>query len=129
MIAEAVIKLLYGNAPLNAIVGKRIRPNVIKPDDVLPAVYVSDYRMEELDCDSSSGVYTGVLEIGVASTDYNECVKVTKVIRDVLRNFSGFVGNIGLTILTGEGTPDDYDEESTTHIKVVEYGAYAQIQA
>ena len=137
MIGEAVIQLLFQDTVLSGLVAKRIRPNVVKTDDLKTggaAISVLDYRMEKMGCDDSSNVYNGVLEIAVYSTDYKLAVKVIKNIRRVMDDYSGFItlvsgeGVVGLTISRGEGTPDDYDESGTTHIKVIEYEAYAQIQ-
>lgn len=137
MIGEAVIQLLFADTALSALVAKRIRPNVVKTDDLKTggaAISVLDYRMEKMDCDSSSGVYNGVIEISVYSTDYKLAVNVIKAVRRIMDDYSGFItlvsgeGIVGITISRGEGTPDDYDESGTTHIKGIEYEAYAQIK-
>ena len=77
-------------------------------------------------CDSSSGVYNGVVEIGVVSKDYNEAAIILSEVRKLLDDFAGIIGTTGLSILNGEQTADDYDELSSAHIKVIEYTAYAQ---
>lgn len=128
MIAKAVIQLLLAHAELISIVGKRIRPNVIKTTETFPAMYVSSYRMEKLDCDDSSGIYSGVIEIGIFSDKYDQCSQIMSLVRNVLDEYSGLVDNVGITIHRGEEAPDDFDEAVTYHIKVIEYQAYAQIK-
>jgi hypothetical protein len=127
MITSSIIKILLDNPQISAIVGKRIRPNVIKPDEVFPAMYVSSYRMQKMNCDRSE-VHTGVLEIGVHALEYTKCAELIRLTRNVLDDFSGMVGNVGISILQGEQTPDDYDETGTRNIQVIEYEAYAQIK-
>lgn len=128
MITKSVIKLLTGNAQLAAIVGKRIRPNVIKPNEVFPAMYVSSYRMQKMACDNGNGVMTGVIEIGIHALEYSKCAEVLALVRAILDDYTGVVGNVGISILQGEQTADDYDETGTHNIQVIEYEAYAQIK-
>jgi hypothetical protein len=128
MITSSIIKLLLGNTQLSAIVGTRIRPNVIKADETFPAMYVSSYRMQKMGCDNGNGVMTGIIEIGVHALEYGKCAEVMRLVRTTLDDFSGFVGNVGISILQGEQTADDYDETGTHNIQVIEYEAYAQIR-
>jgi hypothetical protein len=128
MITSSIIKLLLDNQQLAAIVGNRIRPNIIKPNEVFPAMYVSAYRMQKMGCDNASGVQTGILEIGVHALEYRKCAEVIRLVRETLDDFSGFVGNVGISILQGEQTADDYDETGTRNIQVIEYEAYAEIK-
>lgn len=130
MIGAVIIAKLLTSLPLRNLVGVRIRPNVIKVKDQTPAIYVLDYQMEKLNCDADSGVWNGIVEIGIHSKDYNLATKAMREIRSILDNFSGVEDNfgvpVGITILNGQETADDYDEISEAHIKVIEYEAYAQ---
>lgn len=128
MIAEAIISLLYNDAAVNAVVGKRIRPNIIKPGDALPAIYVMDYRMEKMNCDRTT-TYTGVIEIGVHGKEYVQANEGIKAIRKILDDFSGVVGLVGISIMSGELAPDGYDEWTESHVKIIEYQAYAKIKS
>lgn len=128
MITKSVIQLLLANTALASIVGTRIRPNVIKPDDTFPAMWVSSYEMQNMPCDNSNGVYSGTIEIGVQALEYGKCVQVMDLVRSSLNDFSGTVGNVGISFMTGQETADDYDETGTRSIKVIEYQAYAQIK-
>lgn len=128
MITKSVIQLLLANTSLTAIVGQRIRPNVIKPDETFPAMWVSSYQMQNMPCDNSNGVYSGTIEIGIEALEYGKCVDVMNLVRATLNNYSGKVGNVGISFMTGMETADDYDETGTRSIKVIEIEAYAQVQ-
>ncbi|MCE7071991.1 hypothetical protein LZG74_16870 [Dyadobacter sp. CY327] len=129
MITESIIQLLVQNQQLALRVGDRIEPNVIKPDSFFPAVYVSSYRMQKMPCDNGNGVMTGTIEIGVYSTSYAEAAEIMYLIRTTLDDFSGFINGVGISILNGEQTADDYDEEGARNIQVIEYEAFAQISS
>lgn len=128
MIEKAIIQLLKQSAGLTALVGNRIYPNIIK-DTVYPAIYVAANRMEKLSCDAPSGVLNGVVEIGVWSPEYQKCYECIQAIRAQLDEYSGLVGNVGITFLRGEEAPDGYDEDVKQHLKSIDYQAFAQIKS
>jgi hypothetical protein len=129
MITESIIQLLVENPQLASKVGDRIEPNVIKPNSEFPAVYVSSYRMQKIPCDNGNGVRQGIIEIGVYSESYADAAEIMEIIRNTLDDFSGFIDGVGISILNGEQTADDYDESGTRNIQVIEYEAYAQISS
>ncbi|MCF2443652.1 hypothetical protein L0657_06765 [Dyadobacter sp. CY345] len=79
-------------------------------------------------CDNNNGVYSGTIEIGVYAVEYGKCVQIMDLVRSILNNFSGMVGNVGISFQRGQETADDYDETGTMSIKVIEFEAYAQIK-
>jgi|GEM_PF-7016251 len=128
MITTAIIALLRESTELNAIVGARIRPNVIKANEVFPAMYVSSSRMARMGCDDSTGIKTGVVEIGIHAEKYEQCVSAMTAIRAKLDDFSGVKDGVGITILNGEELPDEFSENAERSIKIIEFEAYAQIK-
>lgn len=126
MITGAFIQKLLSSTAVTALVGDRIKPNVIKPDTPLPAVYVFSDRMEKLSCYTHGGTRTGAVEIGVYSKSYEQSYAVMQAIRATLDEFSGVLNNVGISIMSGKEVSDQYDEESETHIKVIEYEAIAE---
>jgi hypothetical protein len=126
MITEAFIDKLLSETTVNAVLDGRIYPNIIKSDSTLPAVYVFSDRMSKQGCYDSEGSKTGMVEIGVFAKTYTEAYDVMKAIRESLDDFTGIVNNVGIAIMRGEETTDQYDEEKKTHIKVIEYEAIAQ---
>lgn len=128
MIELAVIKLLLQNADLKVIVGERIYPNIVKKP-VYPVVYVAANQMERMGCDNDFGVKSGIIEIGVLGSDYVKCLNAIVAIRQQLDDFSGRIGNVGISILKGQETPDGYDEDTEVHLKTIEYQAYARISS
>lgn len=126
MITEAFIDKLSLEPSVTSLVGRRIYPNIIKTEAELPAVYVFSDRMSKQGCYDAEGSKTGMVEIGVFAKDYTNACDVMKAIREVLDDFAGIVNNVGIAIMRGEETTDQYDEEKTTHIKVIEYEAIAQ---
>ncbi|MCF0060121.1 hypothetical protein MUK70_12795 [Dyadobacter chenwenxiniae] len=128
MIEKAIIQLLLQSLPLKAIVDTRIYPNIIKRA-VYPAVFVAANRMNKVDCDADMGLKTGVVEIGVMGADYLKCLNAIIAIREKLDEYSGMVGNVGITFLNGEEAPDGYDENTEVHLKSIEFQAYARIKS
>lgn len=126
MITEAFIDKLSSEPAVTALVGQRIYPNIIKSGAPLPAVYVFSDRMSKQGCYDSEGSKTGMVEIGVFAKNYLDAYDAMKVIREALDDFTGIVNNVGIAIMRGEETTDQYDEEKNTHIKVIEYEAIAQ---
>lgn len=127
MIEKAIIQLLLQSLTLKGIVEDRIYPNIIKKP-VYPAVFVAANRMNKADCDRDMGLKIGVVEVGVMGGDYLKCLNAIIAIREKLDEFSGMVGNVGITFLSGEEVPDGYDEETEVHLKSIEFQAYARIK-
>ncbi|MET7253464.1 hypothetical protein [Dyadobacter fermentans] len=129
MIEEAIINLLLTIPELAAIVGDRIFPNIIKADEEYPAVYVAANRMEPMQCDNPMGMHNGVVEVGIFADDYVHCLDAMAAIRNVLNDYAGKIGNIGIKFQRGQHGPDGWDDELKTHIKVVEYEAFARVSS
>lgn len=127
MITKAVISLLLTNTALQAIVGTRIYPNIIKNGSAYPALYVSTDSMEELPCDDPDGNYSGKIEIVVFAESYERAHTAIKTIRQQLDNFSGSSAGVSISILSGAEVPDDWENEKEHHIKSIEYDAFAKI--
>lgn len=126
MITEALITKLLSADSVTDLVDDRIYPNIVKANSDLPAVYVFSDRMSKQGCYDSQGSKTGMVEIGVLAETYEDAYDIMKAIRDELDEFSGIVNSIGIAILRGDETTDQYDEDKKTHIKVIEYEAIAQ---
>jgi hypothetical protein len=126
MITEALITKLITTDSVTDLVEDRIYPNIVKTDSDLPAVYVFSDRMSKQGCYDSQGSKTGMVEIGVLAETYEDAYDIMKAIRDELDDFSGIIDTIGIAILRGDETTDQYDVEKKTHIKVIEYEAIAQ---
>ena len=125
MIEEAIINLLLTIPGVTSIVGDRIHPNILKADTVKPAIYVAANRMSKLGCDNPMGIKTGVVEIGILADDYVNCLDAITALREILDDYAGKVGNIGLTFNSGEEVADGFDDDLDTHVKVIEYEGYA----
>jgi hypothetical protein len=135
MIAEAIIQLLTSLAPLVAIVGDKISPNVVLVGEITPAVYVLDSEMDDLNCDNPNGQYYGTVEIGVHSQDYAQCDKGIKEIRKFLKGFNDEVtlysdgSVIGLKVESVRTEPDGYVEEDRNHVKVMTLEVFAKVKS
>ena len=68
----------------------------------------------------------GVVEIGIRASDYTQARNIMKAVRTALDDFTGIVNNVGIMIMRGEETIDEYDETSETHMKVINYQAVAE---
>ncbi len=83
--------------------------------------------MDDMGCDDSNGVKNGVIEAWIYASEYAKCAQISAAVKLALSGFSGVSGNVGISILKGKQTPDDYDEAKELHIQVFEYEAYAKI--
>lgn len=126
MITKAFIEKLLATPALTALVGDRIKPNVIKPGTPYPAIYVFSDRMEKQGCYDSEGAKEGVIEIGVYGKSYGEAYDVMQAIRASLDDFTGIIDNVGILIMSGREVADQYDEQGEIHLKVIEYDAIAE---
>jgi len=129
MITKAVISLLASSTSISALVSTRIYPNVIKTDSAFPAIAVSTDSMGKLGCDDAAGVKMGRIQIVIFASTYAAVYNILTAVRSLLDEYSGKVSGVGLTIIAEGETPDDYDEVSKMHIKVIEYEACAQVSA
>lgn len=126
MITAAFIQKLLSSSVVTDLVGDRINPNVIKPESEFPAIYVFSDRMEKQACYDSEGAREGVVEIGVYAKTYPSAHNIMQAIRQSLDDFTGIVGNVGIMIMRGKETPDQFDEDGAMHIKIIEYDAVAE---
>ncbi len=126
MITTAIINRLLATSGVTSIVSTRIQPNIIKPGTPYPAIYVFSDRMNKLECFNPGGTRMGIIEIGVYTKSYPESHDLMQAIRASLDDFKGVIDNLGIDISRGQETADQYDEESETHIKVIEYEAIAE---
>jgi hypothetical protein len=126
MITKAFIQKLLATTSVTNLVGDRIEPNIIKPKTDLPALYVFTDRMTNQGCYDPMGARTGIVEIGLYAKSYTQAYEVMKAVRIALDDFTGVVNSVGIMIMRGEEVADRYDEDSDTHIKVIEYEAIAE---
>ncbi|QRQ99715.1 tail completion protein gp17 [Dyadobacter sandarakinus] len=126
MISTAVIQKLISTPGINSLVAKRVFPNIIKADAVYPAVYVFSDQMRLINCFQPGTTRSGKIEIGVYAPSYTEAQAIMKAIRDTLDGFEGTVNSVAISIGRGEETTDQYDEETLSHVKTIEYEAIAE---
>jgi hypothetical protein len=126
MSARAVIQLLKENAAITALVGNSIHANIIKQGATYPAIYVSTDRMNPLNCMVSSGIRTGMIELGVYATTYEKAQEVMQATRTLLDDYEGTVSGVGVAIQRGTQTADQYDPEGGHHVLMIEYDAITQ---
>lgn len=126
MITKAFIQKLLNTPGVTNLVDDRIEPNVIKDGTRYPAMYVFADRMTHQGCYDPMGAKTGIVEIGLFTKTYTEAYELMKAVRAALDDFTGIVSNVGIMIMRGEEVADRYDEDSETHIKVIEYEAVAE---
>lgn len=126
MITTAFIQKLLATSGVTAHVGNRIQPNVIKAETPLPAMYVFSDQMTKQACYNPSGTMEGTVEIGIRALDYSQARNIMLAVRNALDDFTGIVNNVGIMVMRGEETVDEYNEESETHMKVINYQAVAE---
>jgi hypothetical protein len=126
MITKAVIAILRADVAVTALVGNRVRPNVLKTDELYPAICVNTYRMEDLNCDDSAGVKNGVIEVWIHAVEYTQCAQIMAATKAALNDFSGISQGVAIRVLRGQQAPDDYDDTKNLNIQVIEFEAYAK---
>lgn len=128
MITKAIKEILLASIDVTSIVSNRIEANILKNDEVYPAIYVSSDAMSKPQCRTDIGVRIGTIEIGVYASSYLVVKQVVSAITKALDDFDGVVSNVGINIGRGKDTGDKFDDQVKMHVKILEYEAVAQIQ-
>ena len=128
MITTAIKQILLASSAVTALVDDRIEANVLKNDEIYPAIYVSADAMAKPACRTDIGVRIGTIEIGVYASSYAVVKQVVAAITDALDDYDGNVSSVGINIGRGKDTGDKFDVQVKMHVKILEYEATAQIQ-
>ncbi len=109
----AIYNILANNAPVAALVGTRIFPNVTKVGTTFPFII---YDVEsETPTDYKQGVSsldTDIVTVSAYSTTYTEASDLALKIRTALDRVSGTYGGVEVQSIKYDGYNDLFDDDS-----------------
>lgn len=129
MITKAVVNILLNNATVASLVGTRVYANVIPQNSTYPCIYVAANNLSKFTCYGPTSSYEGNIEIGVYAKNYGQPASILNAIRNVLDDFDGVNSGVSIAIEKGMEQPDAYDQDAETHVKMIEYQAFAEAQS
>ncbi|KAA9357236.1 DUF3168 domain-containing protein [Larkinella humicola] len=127
MIGDAIYHILTNDPGVTAQIGENVFPNLVPQGQSTTAAWYDTEEVTPLNCRDARGSFSGTIEIGVISPDFDKMILTLRAVRKSLDNYRGVAAGISVRFFTGTEGQAGYDDTLKLHGKSLRWNILGQI--